>query len=98
MKQVMRLFFAVSVLSIAACQQPSDKRVTNDTAITAKQFQKPDNKFAGIQFASKKDTSCGMPLSAGLEDTVQLNGKVYGFCSKECKADFVAKLQKEHKR
>ncbi len=69
-----------------------------DTIQASRQFEKPANKFAGIQMASKKDTSCGMPLSAGLEDTVQLAGNVYGFCSKECKNNFVAKLKEEHKR
>jgi YHS domain-containing protein len=38
---------------------------------------------------NKKDPSCGMPLSAGIEDTLHYNGKVYGFCSKECKDIFL---------
>ena len=27
---------------------------------------------------NKKDPSCGMPITAGIEDTVHYNGKVYG--------------------
>lgn len=51
---------------------------------------KPD--FSQITFASKKDTTCGMPLTAGIEDTLHLDGKVYGFCSRECKDGFVKTL------
>ena len=52
------------------------------------------SRFANIQFASKYDTSCGMPLSAGLEDTLHYKNKIYGFCSKECKDEFMAKIKK----
>jgi YHS domain-containing protein len=56
------------------------------------------NRFANIHFASRFDTSCGMPLSAGLEDTLQYKGKIYGFCSKECKDEFITKLERGKKR
>ena len=36
-----------------------------------------------------KDPFCGMPVGAGMEDTIHLNGKVIGFCSKECKEGFL---------
>jgi YHS domain-containing protein len=42
-----------------------------------------------LAFDSKKDLSCGMPISAGVSDTAQYKGKLYGFCSAECKADFL---------
>ncbi len=38
---------------------------------------------------NKKDPSCGMPMTAGIEDTVHFHGKVYGFCSDECKQIFL---------
>ena len=38
---------------------------------------------------NKKDPNCGMPVTAGIEDTVHYNGKVYGFCSDECKQAFL---------
>ena len=57
-----------------------------------------ENSFANIHFASKYDTSCGMPLAAGVEDTLHLKDKVYGFCSKECKDEFADKLKAEKKR
>ncbi|MDP9042173.1 MAG: YHS domain-containing protein [Bacteroidota bacterium] len=30
-----------------------------------------------------------MPVSAGIADTVHYNGKVYGFCSDECRDAFL---------
>ena len=38
---------------------------------------------------NKKDPNCGMPVTAGIKDTVHYNGKVYGFCSDECKQAFL---------
>ncbi len=40
---------------------------------------------------NKKDLACGMPLSAGIVDTAHYHGKVYGFCSEECKTEFIMK-------
>jgi putative intracellular protease/amidase/YHS domain-containing protein len=45
----------------------------------------PETAFRKIKFDNKKDPVCGMPSEAGMEDTLHLNGKVVGFCSKECK-------------
>ena len=42
-----------------------------------------------LPFAYNRDPSCGMPLKAGLEDTTTYKGKLYGFCSKECKDAFL---------
>lgn len=82
---------------IAACHSASDKE-EHQTVFEAgppKDTVKKD--FNHVVFATKKDTSCGMPLSAGIEDSLQFDGKVYGFCSKECKNAFVTVLKKEKK-
>ena len=39
--------------------------------------------------ASKQDPVCGMPAFKYMEDTTVYKGKIYAFCSKECKADFM---------
>lgn len=57
-----------------------------DTAQAPIKKAKP---FAGLEFADKKDLVCGMPLTAGIEDTVSYKGKLYGFCATGCKEDFV---------
>lgn len=38
---------------------------------------------------NKKDPTCGMPTSAGVSDTAHYDGKVIGFCAKECKDEFL---------
>ena len=38
---------------------------------------------------NKKDFICGMPVTAGVADTANYNGKVYGFCSAGCKEEFL---------
>jgi YHS domain-containing protein len=55
-------------------------------------MQQPDSarkKFTAAMVDNKKDPNCGMPVTAGIEDTVHYNGKVYGFCSDECKQAFL---------
>ncbi len=88
------LLFTAACNSDDTKKQEEKKQAIQDSVQAAKQVKK----FADVKFASKRDTTCGMPLSAGLEDTVILNGKVYGFCSGECKDDFITLLKKQHKR
>lgn len=79
------LFF---VLIMAACENgatKTDKMAADTTAMkvdTVKQFD-----IALVD--NKKDPSCGMPVSAGIGDTAHFKNKVLGFCSAECKAEFV---------
>lgn len=49
----------------------------------------PEKKFAGVIFANEKDYICGMPVRAGVDDTAHYKNKVYGFCAKECKEEFL---------
>ncbi|MBL0182148.1 MAG: YHS domain-containing protein [Chitinophagaceae bacterium] len=46
-------------------------------------------KLKNLAFDSKTDLVCGMPVKAGVEDTAHYKGKVYGFCAKECKEEFL---------
>jgi YHS domain-containing protein len=46
-------------------------------------------KFTADMVDNKKDFACGMPVTAGISDTLHYEGKVYGFCSKECKDEFM---------
>jgi len=97
----MRMFCIAILIVLVACNSNSGskKELENkQPAIDTLKAAKPTKKFSDIQFASKYDTSCGMPISAGLEDTLIFKGKVYGFCSAECKAEFVKVLKTQHKR
>ncbi len=61
-------------------------------AEASKTEQKPaaTNKIELSTLASNKDYVCGMTLEAGgVNDTASYNGKTYGFCSTECKTEFL---------
>ena len=49
----------------------------------------PEKAFENLKFDNTKDFVCGMPVKAGVSDTVHYKGKVFGFCSKECKEEFL---------
>jgi YHS domain-containing protein len=51
--------------------------------------QKASPAFTADMVDNKKDFACGMPVTAGISDTLHYEGKVYGFCSKECKDEFM---------
>lgn len=79
------------VTLIIGCNQPAapapEKKMESMTV-------KKDSAAADLSkldFAYRYDYSCGMPVSAGVSDTVTYKGKLYGFCSPECKADFLSK-------
>lgn len=42
-----------------------------------------------LKFDYPKDPACGSALSEGVGDSTEYKGKLYGFCSKECKEKFV---------
>jgi YHS domain-containing protein len=59
------------------------------TSVKVNRSDSVRKKFTADMVNNKKDPSCGMPVTAGIEDTVHYNGKVYGFCSDECKQIFL---------
>lgn len=96
MKPGIQILCTAVLLIASACNSNHDaKEQLNHKTIEA---VKPLKKFGDIQFASKIDTTCGMLVSAGVEDTLMLNGKIYGFCAKECKDEFAKILKSQHKR
>lgn len=87
--------FIAFLLFISACDQKEKQAKTEDKKMAisdSSNVTAEKKKFEGIVFASKRDTTCGMPITAGLEDTLMVNGKIYGFCAKECKDEFIKKL------
>ncbi len=81
------ILFLLFVTSCHNKQQASNPTLQNDTAAVAK---KDSVEYTIAMVDNKKDLSCGMPLTAGIGDTAHYKGKVYGFCSKECKNAFLA--------
>lgn len=49
----------------------------------------PEKTLKNLKVDNVKDLTCGMPLTAGVMDTAHYKGKLYGFCSKECKNEFL---------
>jgi YHS domain-containing protein len=91
----MKKILLISLL-FTACSHNSnnEKAITKAKEAEQKEQMAPKNKYPGVEFAVNKDLSCGMPLSAGVEDTAHYDGKVYGFCSAECKETFLKDPQK----
>lgn len=90
MKRTIFFILIAVALFFIACSSAEQKPQTTEKKIKTKTDStndKPD--FSGLKFASKIDLNCGMPLSYGVGDTAIINGKVYGFCSKECKDEYV---------
>lgn len=88
------LFVFAASLLVAACNNAADKSTTqqNYSPDTSTMAAKPKESLPGYtaeMLDSKKDHVCGMPVSAGITDTAHYKGKAYGFCSKECKDEFV---------
>jgi YHS domain-containing protein len=84
----MKKVLIISILFIA-CHNNYDKDKKTPKIPASQQMTMPQNKYAGIHFASSKDLACGMPLKAGIDDTAHYKGKIYGFCSTECKDEFL---------
>jgi transcriptional regulator GlxA family with amidase domain/YHS domain-containing protein len=49
----------------------------------------PEKTFKSLKFDNPKDLVCGMPVSVGVVDTAHYQGKLFGFCSTECKREFL---------
>lgn len=87
------MLIAASLLLLASCNQNKTQTANTETTTPA-ESKNVDIKLA--ELGSPKDFACGMDLAEGeIADTMQYDGKVYGFCSKECKAEF-AKDPQQH--
>jgi YHS domain-containing protein len=75
----------VSGIFFSCNQKPNPET----TSVKINRYDSVRKKFTVDMVNNKKDPSCGMPVTAGIEDTVHYNGKVYGFCSDECKQIFL---------
>jgi YHS domain-containing protein len=80
------LFFGSFIISCNNGQQANNISSQTDTAAIIKT---DSVKYTTAMVDNKKDLNCGMPLSAGIDDTAHYKGKVYGFCSTECKEAFL---------
>lgn len=86
-----KIFFAANVLfvlSLVACNTKQEPKTEETTPAVTAEAAQPDVKVS--QLATNKDFACGMDLAdGGIADTTTYEGKLYGFCSHECKEEFL---------
>jgi len=77
-----RIILALAIISLYACNE-------NKTVETKKEIPIEQAKYTPEMVVNKNDYACGMPVTAGINDTSHIDGKAYGFCSSECKNEFL---------
>ena len=60
-----------------------------DTTQIATMDTTAEKTYAVSLVNNKKDPTCGMPVTAGISDTTNYENLVLGFCSMECKNEFL---------
>jgi YHS domain-containing protein len=81
-------FAGLLLLIIMSCNHQPKKEVKYvSPAIANKNLS--HSKFTVNDVDNKLDPSCMMPLAAGIGDTLHYQGLVLGFCSAECKKEFL---------
>jgi len=86
-RYILLLVVGVTFIGCSAKKNDSEKKME----IMAAKKDSAAADLSKLNFAYRYDYSCGMPVSAGVSDTATYKGKLYGFCSPECKADFLSK-------
>ncbi len=79
-----KLILAFAVISFCSCNQASNDSKKEMPAEPTKTAS-----YTPEMVVNKNDYACGMPVTAGISDTCHLDGKAYGFCSSECKSEFL---------
>ncbi len=83
MKNIVYILLLVLVLS--SCKKEESKKEVKETS-----FEKPTNALNNLKYNNKIDFYCQMDIvKYGVSDTVTYKGKLYGFCSKMCKDEFL---------
>jgi YHS domain-containing protein len=90
MKRIIGMSLLSAGLMLTACggQQTSADATKDTTAAMA--ADTTASKTLDVSLVdNKKDPTCGMPVTAGISDTAHYDNHVIGFCSKECKDEFL---------
>ena len=91
MRKIFILSFSSISIFLLACgsshtEQKASAMATDTLNNTAAVSEK---KYDIAIVNNKKDPTCGMPVTAGIGDTAHYENKVIGFCSSECKMEFL---------
>lgn len=85
----MILFLASGLF--AACNQQKEEKLREQNAIEKAKMEAPASpQYTKDMVENTKDPICNMRVAGGIADTAHYENKAYGFCSSECKAEFVA--------
>lgn len=76
----MKKYLYLAFFAALVCSCNSNEEMRNTTA--------EEKKYTPEMVSNQNDYICGMPTSAGISDTCQIEGKSYGFCSAECMDEF----------
>ncbi len=74
---------------MVSCSNQKSAETKAPVAVPVKDSTITKAKYTACMVDNKKDFACGMSVRSGIEDTCHYNGKVYGFCSVECKDAFL---------
>jgi YHS domain-containing protein len=77
------LVSSLIIIALFACKQQEEKKAEMPVVHT------DSIKYTPAMVVNEKDYACGMPVTAGILDTCHYEGKAYGFCSTECKNEFL---------
>jgi YHS domain-containing protein len=90
MKKIIAAMLISSSVLFVACGNPTSDATVNDTAAATMAMDTMSTKTYEVSLVNnKKDPTCGMPVTAGISDTAHYEKYVLGFCSKECKDEFL---------
>jgi len=91
MKIQITISLVMASLVLFSCGTSNDKTNTGsaDTNQVAAMDTTTEKTYAVSLVNNKKDPSCGMPVTAGISDTTHYENLVLGFCSTECKNEFL---------
>jgi YHS domain-containing protein len=91
MKLQITTSLVIASLVLLSCGQSNDKAntISSDTNQVAIIDTAAEKTYAVSLVNNKKDPTCGMPVTAGISDTAHYEKLVLGFCSTECKNEFL---------
>lgn len=86
----------IAGFALGACNHAAEKGspetaqpATDSTQVHQHPAAAAEPDLSAVALDADKDFVCGMPVKGHTADTAHYKGKVYGFCARECKDEFV---------
>jgi YHS domain-containing protein len=93
MKNSKILAIMVLIFTTVSCEKKEEIKVHQVNEEQMQTVNKLD-----VKVVNANDPVCGMSTAEHLSDTIQYNGKIYGFCSETCKNEFAKNPEKYLKK